>query len=57
MAALRAIDDTRVILNSLQTWKVNHVRNEVNGVVHRLVKKVFFFRYQQVYMEEVSWYS
>jgi hypothetical protein len=36
------IDDTRVMLNSLQTWKVNHVRNEVNVVAHRLAKKMFF---------------
>jgi hypothetical protein len=30
----------------------NHITREVNGVTHRLAKKVLFFMDEQVYMKE-----
>jgi hypothetical protein len=33
---------------------VNHVKMEVNGVAHRLAKKVLFLMDEQIHMEEGS---
>jgi hypothetical protein len=32
------IEDARAMLNSLQLWRVNHVRRDVNGVAYRPAK-------------------
>jgi hypothetical protein len=47
------IDDTRVMLNSLQIWKVIHVWRKENGVAHRLTNEALSVMDEQVHMEEV----
>jgi hypothetical protein len=52
----QVIDDARIMLNSLQTWKVNHVRREAYGIAHRLAKEALFLIDEQVHMEESPLY-
>jgi hypothetical protein len=44
----QVIDDARIMLNSIQTWKVNYVRREANGIAHRLAKEAPFLLDEQV---------
>ncbi len=46
------IEDARVMFNSLQLWKVNHVRRGVKGAVHKLAKETLSLMDRQVRMEE-----
>jgi hypothetical protein len=39
------------MLNSLQLWRVNHVRKKANGLAYRLTKEAFFLMDEQVHME------
>jgi hypothetical protein len=48
----QVIDDARIMLNSIQTWKVNYVRREANGIAHRLAKEALFLLDEQGHMEE-----
>jgi hypothetical protein len=40
------------MLNSLQLWRMNHVRREANVVSHRLANKALSLKDEQVHMEE-----
>jgi cytochrome oxidase assembly protein ShyY1 len=46
------IEDYRIMLNSWQLWRVNHVRREANRVTHRLANEAFSLMDEQVHMEE-----
>ena len=46
------IEDSIIILNSLQSWVVGHVGREANEVAHHLMKLALGQSLDQVWMED-----
>ena len=47
------IEETRQVLNSLHKWKVNNVRQNLNGAAHYLAKKALSINEEHGLSEEV----
>jgi hypothetical protein len=46
------IENTQVILNSLQNWQINYANQNVNGEAQRLAKKALYLNDEQCFIEE-----
>ena len=50
------IEEAEGVLSSLQSWKVNHVKRNLNGTSHCLAKKVFYLTMIQGLIEKVPYW-
>merc|ERR1712100_259600 len=48
------IEETREILQSLQTWRTTHVRREFNGAAHQFAKEALLRTGEHILIGEVS---
>ncbi|GLT69088.1 hypothetical protein SLA2020_412670 [Shorea laevis] len=47
------IEEARSHLNSLHSWRINHVRRHLNGAAHRLAKVALTLTEDQIHVAEV----
>jgi hypothetical protein len=50
------IEEARGVLNCFNSWKVNHVKRNLNKLTHRLAKEALFLTVKKGLIEEIPLY-